>query len=70
VLISAVFYSANFAPRFNRGMWAMIGVSVALALWTMVIRWFQMRDRKREEDEDENRVVISSVSRFSGVSSG
>lgn len=48
----------------------MIGVSVALALWTMVIRWFQMRDRKRKEDEDENRVVISSVSRFSGISSG
>jgi len=43
---SIVFYSANMGPRFTRGMWAMIGVSIALAIWTMVIWWFQRRDAK------------------------
>ena len=47
---SIVFYSANFAPRFKRGMWAMIGVSVALAAWALAIRWFQERDRKRADE--------------------
>lgn len=36
---SILFYSADLAPRFTRGMWAMIGCSVALALWTSVV-WF------------------------------
>ncbi|KAL4932521.1 putative MFS pantothenate transporter [Aspergillus undulatus] len=34
---SILFYSADLAPRFTRGMWAMIGCSVALALWTTAI---------------------------------
>ena len=42
-----VFYSANMGPRFTRGMWAMIWVSIALAIWTMVIWWFQRRDAKK-----------------------
>ncbi|EGO58598.1 hypothetical protein NEUTE1DRAFT_120634 [Neurospora tetrasperma FGSC 2508] len=31
---SIVFYGADMAPWFERGMWAMIGMSVALAIWT------------------------------------
>ncbi|KAI5851001.1 major facilitator superfamily domain-containing protein [Tricharina praecox] len=46
-----VFYSANFAPRFERGMWAMIGTSIALVAWTVAIRWFQRRDAGREMDK-------------------
>ncbi|BAE58456.1 major facilitator superfamily domain-containing protein [Aspergillus flavus] len=36
---SIIFYSANLAPRFTRGMWAMIGCSIALVLWTTGIVW-------------------------------
>ena len=39
---SIIFYGANFAPYFTRGMWAMIAVSIAsklvLAVWEM---WIQ-----------------------------
>lgn len=48
---TTVFYSANFAPRFERGMWAMIGTSIALVAWTVAIRWFQRRDAGREMDK-------------------
>ncbi|KAL2826303.1 major facilitator superfamily domain-containing protein [Aspergillus cavernicola] len=34
---SILFYSADMAPRFTRGMWAMIGCSLALALWTTAV---------------------------------
>ncbi|KIA75766.1 MFS pantothenate transporter [Aspergillus ustus] len=34
---SIIFYSADLAPRFTRGMWAMIGCSIALVLWTTAI---------------------------------
>ncbi|KAL4966652.1 putative MFS pantothenate transporter [Aspergillus stella-maris] len=34
---SIIFYSADLAPRFTRGMWAMIGCSIALGLWTTAI---------------------------------
>ncbi|KAF5859213.1 hypothetical protein ETB97_003172 [Aspergillus alliaceus] len=44
---SIIFYSANLAPRFTRGMWAMIGCSIALVLWTVGIVWRTVR----EEDQ-------------------
>lgn len=44
---SIVFYGANFAPYFIRGMWAMIGVSVALAIWTALLVHKQVQTRKR-----------------------
>ncbi|KIX03041.1 uncharacterized protein Z518_06591 [Rhinocladiella mackenziei CBS 650.93] len=31
---SILFYSADMAPKFTRGMWAMIAVSIAMAIWT------------------------------------
>ncbi|KAL2841859.1 major facilitator superfamily domain-containing protein [Aspergillus pseudoustus] len=34
---SIIFYSADLAPRFTRGMWAMIGCSIALVLWTTAV---------------------------------
>ena len=34
---SILFYSADLAPRFTRGMYAMIGCSVALIIWVTVI---------------------------------
>ncbi|KAF8544823.1 major facilitator superfamily domain-containing protein [Trichophaea hybrida] len=55
-----LFYSANFVSHFSWGMWATIGVSIALALWTILIRWFQMRDLKRQEVSDESQDVAGS----------
>ncbi|EJD48705.1 MFS general substrate transporter [Auricularia subglabra TFB-10046 SS5] len=44
---SIVFYSADFAPRFTRGMWAMIGCSIALAIWTTVLLYWTLQMEKR-----------------------
>ena len=48
---SIVFYGANFAPRFTRGMWAMIAVSIAMAIWVALLSWQQVRTEKRREAE-------------------
>lgn len=44
---SIVFYSANFAPNFTRGMWAMIGCSIALVIWTAGVTWMCVRTEKK-----------------------
>jgi ACS family pantothenate transporter-like MFS transporter len=44
---SIVFYGANFAPYFTRGMWAMIAVSLAMTIWTALLVWQQTRSEKR-----------------------
>ncbi|KNG91471.1 pantothenate transporter [Aspergillus nomiae NRRL 13137] len=44
---SIIFYSANLAPRFTRGMWAMIGCSIALVLWTTAIVWRTAKEERR-----------------------
>ncbi|KAB8293781.1 hypothetical protein EYC80_009266 [Monilinia laxa] len=46
---SLLFYGADEAPRFTRGMWAMVGTSVAMAVWTTVLLWrLRSGERKRE----------------------
>jgi ACS family pantothenate transporter-like MFS transporter len=47
-----LFYSANMAPRFTKGMWAMIGCSIALALWTTGIILMTVRDKKKREGQE------------------
>jgi ACS family pantothenate transporter-like MFS transporter len=47
-----LFYSANMAPRFTKGMWAMIGCSIALALWTTGIVLMTMREEKSREGRE------------------
>jgi ACS family pantothenate transporter-like MFS transporter len=49
---SILFYSADMAPGFTKGMWAMIGVSIALAFWTMGITFLTVREEKRQPDRD------------------
>lgn len=46
---SIVFYGANFAPYFTRGMYAMIAVSIAMAIWTALLVWMHIRTEKRRE---------------------
>lgn len=50
---SIVFYGANFAPYFTRGMYAMIAVSIAMALWTGALVWMHVRTEKRREIQGE-----------------
>ncbi|KAJ5241700.1 Pantothenate transporter liz1 [Penicillium citrinum] len=47
-----LFYSADFAPRFTKGMWAMIGCCIALAFWTTGIVLMTVRDEKRSDGHD------------------
>ncbi|KAL4744497.1 hypothetical protein BDW72DRAFT_208962 [Aspergillus terricola var. indicus] len=49
---SILFYSADMAPKFTKGMWAMIGVSIALAFWTIGITFLTVREEKRQPDRD------------------
>ncbi|KAK3484844.1 major facilitator superfamily domain-containing protein [Neurospora hispaniola] len=52
---SIVFYGADMAPWFERGMWAMIGTSVALAVWTAFLSYMERRSRRRRREEREVR---------------
>jgi ACS family pantothenate transporter-like MFS transporter len=47
-----LFYSADFAPRFTKGMWAMIGCCIALAIWTTGIVLLAVREEKHTEVQD------------------
>jgi len=58
---SIVFYGANFAPYFTRGMWAMIAVSIAMGVWTALIVWMQVRTEKRRTIDNEQTVVLGKT---------
>lgn len=45
-----VFYPATDAPRFRKGMWAMIGTGLATLLVTFLV-WFLERREKRSRSE-------------------
>ncbi|PKX89010.1 putative MFS pantothenate transporter [Aspergillus novofumigatus IBT 16806] len=49
---SIIFYSANLAPRFTRGMWAMIGCSIALVIWASWIVFMMAREKSRPDDRE------------------
>ncbi|KAI9729689.1 MAG: hypothetical protein M1834_006638 [Cirrosporium novae-zelandiae] len=44
---SILFYSADMAPKFTRGMWAMIGCSIALGIWTTGLVYMAARNQKK-----------------------
>ncbi|EGE81350.2 MFS pantothenate transporter [Blastomyces dermatitidis ATCC 18188] len=44
-----LFYSADQAPFFTKGMWAMIACSIAMVIWTAGIVYCSARDEKQEE---------------------
>lgn len=52
-----MFYSADFAPKFTRGMWAMIGVSIALAWWTLAIHLLQNREKRKQALPNDSEVA-------------
>jgi len=45
---SILFYGAEFAPRFTRGMWAMIATSIALAIWGTALILMSKREKRKE----------------------
>ncbi|KAK3323157.1 major facilitator superfamily domain-containing protein [Cercophora scortea] len=47
---SIVFYGAAMAPWFNRGMYAMIATSIALAVWTAGLSYMTARTEKRRKE--------------------
>ncbi|KAK1779748.1 major facilitator superfamily domain-containing protein [Copromyces sp. CBS 386.78] len=67
---SIVFYGAEMAPWFERGMWAMVGSSVAVAGWTAVLEGVERRARrvkmnvKKREGEGERERDIEEAGRI------
>ncbi|KAH0496093.1 hypothetical protein TgHK011_003474 [Trichoderma gracile] len=51
---SIIFYGASEAPWFNRGMWAMIACSIALAVWTVILQYTDRRKKKMRDVEEIN----------------
>ena len=51
---SILFYSADLAPRFTRGMWAMLGCSVALVLWTSAVWSMAAREGNRPSNNSSD----------------
>lgn len=49
---SLIFYSATMAPKFTKGMWAMIGCSIVLVFWTAGITYMTVRAERREENRE------------------
>ncbi|TVY85406.1 Pantothenate transporter liz1 [Lachnellula suecica] len=64
---SLLFYSANFAPKFTKGMWAMIGTCIAMVIWTSGLLYMTSRAEKRrvievrEEREDDKSFEAAAV---------
>ncbi|KAI1003387.1 hypothetical protein K3495_g4817 [Podosphaera aphanis] len=56
---SLLFYSADMAPSFRRGMWAMIAISITMALWTTGVMIMTSRDKKRRIIEETRRTSSS-----------
>lgn len=58
-----VFYPATDAPRFTKGMWAMIGTAIATLLVTAMVYTLERREKRQkraanqevEDDVDEKR---------------
>lgn len=54
-----MFYPATDAPRFTKGMWAMIGVAIATLGVTWLVWWLERREKRivagrREESVGDN----------------
>ncbi|PMD18874.1 pantothenate transporter-like protein [Hyaloscypha hepaticicola] len=65
---SILFYSANFAPKFTKGMWAMIGTSIALVIWTSGLLYIAMKTEKKRIAEAQ--VEYGDEKNFESVPGG
>ncbi|KAI2630839.1 MFS general substrate transporter [Hypoxylon sp. NC1633] len=48
---SIIFYGASMAPWFNRGMWAMIAVSILLVIWTAALSYTTTKHERARQAE-------------------
>jgi ACS family pantothenate transporter-like MFS transporter len=46
-----IFYPATDAPKFQKGMYAMIGVCVATLVVTWAVWWLEKREKRQAEHE-------------------
>lgn len=58
-----IFYPATDAPKFRKGMWAMIGTGVATLMVTFFVWYMEQREKRSrlvlEEDDGDGDVKIS-----------
>ena len=45
-----IFYPATDAPRFTKGMWAMIGTALATLLVTALVYYLERREKRQRAD--------------------
>ncbi|KYK54363.1 hypothetical protein DCS_06321 [Drechmeria coniospora] len=57
---SIVFYGAQMAPWFTRGMWAMIASSIALVIWSAALSYVVRRSRAKRAKVGERRIFASA----------
>ena len=48
-----VFYPATDAPRFTKGMWAMIGTAIATLLVTALVYYLEQREKQERRAVEE-----------------
>ena len=48
-----VFYPATDAPRFTKGMWAMIGTAIATLGVTALVYHLEQREKRQRQDAEE-----------------
>ncbi|PBP20930.1 pantothenate transporter [Diplocarpon rosae] len=58
---SLLFYAADMAPKFRKGMWAMIATSIALAIWTTGLLYMTIRADKRQAVEAEREPDTANI---------
>ncbi|KAI1337877.1 MFS general substrate transporter [Xylariaceae sp. FL0016] len=61
---SIVFYGASMAPWFTRGMYAMIAVSIAMALWTGLLSYTTTKHERARKAELEARGSVRDEKEF------
>ena len=47
-----IFYPATDAPRFTKGMWAMIGTAIATLAVTALVYFLERREKRQREARD------------------
>lgn len=52
-----VFYPATDAPRFTKGMWAMIGTALATLIATAMVYYLELREKRQKRGTADHEEV-------------
>ncbi|EKM59412.1 uncharacterized protein PHACADRAFT_205619 [Phanerochaete carnosa HHB-10118-sp] len=55
-----VFYPATDAPRFTKGMWAMIGTAIATLLVTAIVYYLEQREKRVKHRRDDREEIVET----------